>query len=996
MVCRWDTIRSGLSGARVGGKVPNLLDRWENGMDPDRLVGRGSERSALAGQLASALAGRGSVAVVAGDSGAGKTALVRSLCRDAEQQGAAVLVGRCYDVSLPPLYGPWIDLFSGEQADGAVPRPAAFARQGTLATSTRQTALIEDVRGVLRESTAHRPVILVLEDMQWADLASCELLRQVARDAATHPIMIIITVSEDVLNRSCPLYRLLPPIERETEATHIALPPLSPEEIQRLVAGSYRMRPADTMRLAAYLHEMTRGNALFVTELLGALAEQGLIRPSGDRHALSDLDHTGLPLRLRQVIDNRLAGLSEETRRQLATAAVVGPDVPFALWAEVFGADEESMLQVVEEAADAGLIEPASDGAAFRFVHALVHEALYESVFPVRRRVMHRKIAEALAARPVPDPDSVARHFHDAADDRAGEWLVRAGQRAELAGAQLTAVERYEAALHPLEQAGASSADRAWVLLGIALLRRMDDSWRALSHVDTAFRLAADAGDAVLSARVLLGRGLVRCYAGIIEDGLADLLAGLDAIGALPAEPVHRFRGAVVNTLLNWGTAAYWLAIAGHPAEAAALAGERLRGAVPASGAGPVAATAGAYSGLGYVHAMQGRPAEARLAYTRAAAGFRKVDEHRLAFIALRDELVHVTLAYHPDDHAERARLAAELRSLGERGNAVRAFVDVSVDNIRYPLLQLMVVAGRWAELRQVADTIGDYGVPILRHVVAGVLAAVCRAQGDADRAWRLVRETWPAGPATAPGSREPYHTLDQQRLAVQLALDDHDLLSARAWLEAHDRWLAWSGFVLGRAAARCLWARYDQAQGCRPLAVRSAEEALRLATAPRQPLVLLDAHRLLGELTSDAAHFDAALELAEACDAPYERALTLLSRAELSLPGDDPAELAGQAEALFEPLAARPALDRVNRLRDRLAREQPVNISYPAGLTEREAEVLGLLARGLSDKEIAVALQLSPRTVGRHVEKAYRKVGAHRRAEATVFALRHGLIRGE
>jgi DNA-binding NarL/FixJ family response regulator len=980
----------------VDGEAPNPLDRWENGMDSDRLVGRESERGALAERLASVLAGRGSVVVVAGDSGAGKTALVRSLCQDAGEQGATVLVGQCYDVSLPPLYGPWIDLFSGEQGDGAVPCPAAFARLGTQAASVRQTALAEDVRGVLRGSAGHRPVVLVLEDMQWADLASCELLRQVARDAATHQIMIMLTVSEDMLNRSCPLYRLLPAIEREAEATRIVLPPLSPEEIQRLVVGSYRMRSADTVRLAAYLHEMTRGNVLFITELLGALAEQGLIRSDGDWHALGDLDHTGLPLRLRQVIDNRLAGLSEETRGRLAAAAVVGPDVPFPLWAEVFGADEESMLQAAEEAADAGLIEPTSDGAAFRFVHALVHKALYESVFPVRRRVMHRKIAEALAAWPVPDPDSVARHFRDAADDRAGEWLVRAGQRAELAGAQLTAVERYEAALQPLEEAGADPGDRAWVLLGIALLRRMDDSWRALSHVDTAFRLAADAGDPVLSARVLLGRGLVRCYAGIIEDGLADLLVGLDAIDALSAEPVHRFRGAVVNTLLNWGSVVYWLSVAGHSGQAATLAEERLRGAVTPSGTGPIAAIAGAYSGLGYVHAMQGRPAEARLAYTRAAAEFRKIDEHRLAFVALRDELVHVILSYFPEDHAERARLAGELRSLGERGTAARAFVDVSVDNVRYPLLQMMVVAGQWDELRQVTGVIGDYGIPVMRHVVAGVLATVCRAQGDAKWAWRLVRETWPAGPATDPNSREPYHTLDQQRLAAQLALDDHDLLGARAWLEAHDRWLARCDFVQGRAAARCLWARYEQARGHHPLAVGNAEEALRLASAPRQPLVLLDAHRLLGELTSDAAHFDAALELAQACDAPYEQALTLLSRAELSLPGDDPAELADQAATLFETLAARPTLERVHRLRDRLARERPVDISYPAGLTEREAEVLGLLARGLSDKEIAVALQLSPRTVGRHVEKAYRKVGAHRRAEATVFALRHGLVRGE
>ncbi|MFL6054796.1 MAG: helix-turn-helix transcriptional regulator [Actinoallomurus sp.] len=970
------------------------------------LFGREAEQQALRSSLADAFSGRGSLTVIAGEAGAGKTTLAGSLCREAAAEGAIVLIGRCYDVPFTPLYGAWVDLFAGsERVDGVLPLPSAFAHHGTLETSSNQPALLEEVRSFLVDLSAVHPVVLLFEDLQWADLASCELLRYVAREAAAHRLMIMATISEDALGRAQPLYRLLPALEREAAAERINLPRLRPEDLHQLVTSSYRLRTADVVRLVAYVYEMTRGNALFATELLRALEEQRILQREENTWLLDDLGHVGMPLRLRQVIDNRLLRLPEKSQDLLAAAAVIGPEVPFSLWTSIFGGDEETMLRVLEEAADAHLVEPTPDGISFRFVHALVHEALYEGIFPVRRRVMHRRVGEALAALPAPDPDAVARHFHSADDDRAGEWLVCAGQRAEGAGAHLTAVERYEAALRPLEASRAPAAERAWVLLSLAVLRRMDDSWRAITYVDMAMRLAQECDDHDLSARVLLGRGLVRCYAGIIEDGIKDLIAGVAAVDSLrPGGADQRVRGASVDKLLNWGALVYWLAVAGRSDEARSLADDHLRQAARSvADEGKTAGIAGAYWGLAFVHAMQGRVEEARLASAAAAAAYRKLGQHRLAFIALRDELVHVTLPYHTDDHGERERLATALRRMADQGNAARAFVD-AIDNVRYPLLQMMVIEGRWDEVHQVVDAMGEYGIPILRHVVGSVLGPVARAQGDVDLAWRLVRETWPAGPSTEPGNVECYHTLPLQRLAVELSLDDGDLLGARAWLEAHDRWLAWSGFVLGEAEAQCLWARYELARGHPREALPHAEAALERATKPQQPLALLSAHRLLGEMKTAAGryeeaepHFEEALSLAEACAAPYERALTLLSWAEHGLASSAATAVPGflaETRALCEPLKATPALERVARLEDVLAAQQPVVISYPAGLTEREAEVLGLLARGLSDKEIAALLHLSPRTVGRHVEKAYRKVGVHRRAEAAVFAMRHGLLK--
>jgi DNA-binding CsgD family transcriptional regulator len=184
-------------------------------------------------------------------------------------------------------------------------------------------------------------------------------------------------------------------------------------------------------------------------------------------------------------------------------------------------------------------------------------------------------------------------------------------------------------------------------------------------------------------------------------------------------------------------------------------------------------------------------------------------------------------------------------------------------------------------------------------------------------------------------------------------------------------------------------------------LALRHAERALAAASAPHQPLALLAAHRLLGELATDAGRFAAAanslqasLALADACGAPYERALTLLALAELYAATDDGTaarRLLAEARSLCTPLGARQALARAERLAEQLARRL-ARASYPAGLSVREVEVLRLLAAGRSNPQIAAALSLSVRTIERHVENLYRKIGVHGRAEATAYAFRHDL----
>ncbi|MGN6701094.1 MAG: helix-turn-helix domain-containing protein, partial [Thermomicrobiales bacterium] len=314
--------------------------------------------------------------------------------------------------------------------------------------------------------------------------------------------------------------------------------------------------------------------------------------------------------------------------------------------------------------------------------------------------------------------------------------------------------------------------------------------------------------------------------------------------------------------------------------------------------------------------------------------------------------------------------------------------------------LPLLLLEGQWAEARALAlASRAGANSEGARKAALGWLGQLTREQGEPDLAMALVREALPAGPATPPeadGVEVPRLHL----LGAALAGDAGDLSAAHAWLAAHDRWLTRSGAVLGQAEGQLGWAAYHRAAGDTGQARQCAETALAHATEPRQPLALLTAHRLLGELATAAgdhaaaqAHLDEALALADACAAPYERALTLLAQAEFQVATGRPgmAQVAlTAAQALLDPLDARRALARAATIATRLA--APPTTATPDGLSRREVEVLRLLAAGQSNHAIAEALFLSPRTVQRHIANVYLKIGAHNRAEATAYALRHRL----
>ncbi len=967
--------------------------------------------------------------LVGGEAGIGKTALVRALAAEAAAHGAAVLIGGCYDLSVTPPYGPWRELLARlPSGDGLPPLPSALTDAGAPEPGG-EAALFRQVHDLLAAVAATRPVVAVLEDLHWADPASLDLLRYLG-PAPGRP--------STAAGRHLPGRRTdpAPPPRPPAAGTRAgvasrAARSAAPGRGRATVAGQGQVPAArgGRARLVAYLERIAEGNPFYAQELLRSLEEERVLRPGEPRWTLGNLEQVRVPVLLRQVVEGRLARLGEAAREQLAVASVIGQRVPLAVWQTVGGLGEDEMLQTVERAVEARLLAADNDGAQVAFAHALVREVLYEGILPPRRRVWHRRVAEATADLPTPDPDAVAYHFAQAGDARAAAWLVRAGERALRAYAWLTARDRFAAAVALLEGDAARASERGWLLYRLGRLLRLSDPGQGVEYLEKAESIARSIGDPLLAAYALADRGLLLCILAQVERGVESLEAGVAALEALPADqarpdpaigewiadalPAMSVPNAAGDTppatgalTARRGTLASWLGHTGRFAEARAM-GE----AYLAQAAGTDRPDALAVSGIGeaefavaLAEAALGHPTAARAAWRRAQAAFRAIDHHFVVGLALGFELTEVVLPYYTTDVAARRALVAEARDahasyvldLARAGGAVVSLADVRLHD-----MDVLVVEGAWAEADRLTHA-AFTAHPLHRLQPLVGLAVLARWRGDPAEAWGHLTAVLPRGLAAEPGSYPFRYATAVQRLAADLALDAGDLPAASAWLAAHDAWLAWSGAVRGQAEGRRLWARYHRVAGDPDRAREQGTEAVALATAPHQPLALLAAHRLLGEIGTENSHWEeaeshlcASLALADACAAPFERALTLLALADLrAAEGKIPeaTRLLAEVRAVGEPLGAAPLLARADALAARLA-ARPAAVDAGPRLSAREVEVLRLVAAGRSNPEIAGALFVSPRTVTTHLTHIFAKLGVEGRAEAVALAVRRGLI---
>ena len=994
------------------------------------MVGRDSELRELQELLRRSRTGQGGLVICSGEAGVGKTTLVGAAAALAREQGGRVLTGHCYDLSAAPPYGPWIEI-----AREAAPRPdlplsLASLMSGSPHDGARDRGeLFEGVLHHLVTLAAETPLLVVLEDLHWADQASLDLLAFVAARLASEPLLLVATC-RDNLSRENPLYHLMPVLVRDCRAHRVELRRLGQGDIQALVAARYPMDPTARECLSSYLQERTEGNPFFIHELLRALeAEEALVR-AGENWSVGDLRRVRVPALIQQFIDSGLDKLGPEVRSALEVASVIGQEIPFDVWSAVSGLDHAELLERIRPAWWARFLTESADGERLRFSHELVREALYEGLLPPERRQLHRQVAEALMALPDPSPDDVAHHLQSAGDERAIEWLMRAGLPAEMRYAWVEALQRYEAAYQLLARRGSETLTRGWLAFHIAGLVRYADLEASLRYLQDAQSVAAAIDDPVLSAVSLFHLGFVDLYNGDFGQGLEQVESAVRLMDQTTPEDHDRARQALA--------AFYPPAYFDNPRTTAGGLFSRI-GALPGfnvlrdamilelSHAGRfqealdqgmeyvdqvTAAThderviqnfcRDAYFGLALANFARGRVADARQWFERALAAYRTLGHHaQVGAVALWE--LRAVLAYETDRLAERKRLqgiAAQALAVAggvlgpERGSlaATAGIVD------------LAFLEGRWEDAHEAAEGAIGQPRPWERFSAMASVGELLRLQGESQAAREYVQAILPDGIDTVPGSRDYFATVQAQLLAAALALDAGKLDQARAWLEAHDRWLAWSGAVHGRVDGLVRWTRYHRMAGDLAAARACANTALRLAQDPYQPVAMIGAHRSLGALCIVEGRYEeaeaqlrAALAIIDTCGATYERALCLFGLAELQAGRGRPGEalsLLDAARNLCLPLNARLTLGWIDDLAARLAPEiASADAANSAGLTERELQVLRLIVAGASNREIADQLFLSVRTVERHISNLYSKIGARSRAAAASFAHEHSLI---
>ncbi len=432
------------------------------GAESSEFVGRGEILSELDRQWTAAVAGERRVALLAGEPGIGKTRLAAEFCRRAHSAGAAVLAGRCheemvtpyapfaealrhYATACPPAelavhLSPWrreLAVLVPELGDG---RSISVAESPPEAEQER-FRLLEAIAALLAGASLARPLILLVDDLHWADDASLLLLRHVVRATEDSRLLVLGTYRQTELDRQGPLAAALAELRRARVLAQIPVPGLSEAEVAALIAA--RTGAGADEGFAHQVSARTDGNPFFIEELL---------RHVEDRSG-AGLDAADLPAGVKDLLLRRLRRLGPESEKALVFAAVSGREFELDVLARVLGVPDEGLAELLERAIAAHvLVEEAGSIGRYRFAHPLIREAIYGEVSATRRALAHRRIAEAIesvgADRLSGQAGALALHYHAAGDaEKALHYHDLAAAEAERAGAPETALEHLTGAI---------------------------------------------------------------------------------------------------------------------------------------------------------------------------------------------------------------------------------------------------------------------------------------------------------------------------------------------------------------------------------------------------------------------------------------------------------------------------------------------------------------------------------------------------------------------
>lgn len=936
------------------------------------LVGRDTELAELKRHLNQASAGSGLLLLLGGDAGAGKSALLEFLL--GQESTAVRAVGRCPGPGETPAYGPWLEAFArlrDRLPDPAEPLPPPFGQAvGEWQSYGMAGALADWLAG-------GRPVLVALEDIHWADAASLELLRHMPGQLAGKPVLILATYRTDELHRTHPLWTLLPQLQR-AGAHRITVGPLPAKAVEELAAAMLPDWP-DIAGLAERIHQRTEGHALFTRELLLSAARAG---------APNALNEARLPETVQQSIDAHLARLSQPTVDVLQAAAVIGERFSYDLLARVAEAPEDQILLALEEADAFHMILPQNAAAdQFAFAHALFREALLGRLIGPRRRRWHLKVAEALQASPSPDLESLALHLERAGDRRAIDCLMELARRTHRMGARLQCAEQVERALNLMDP---EDPRRAEAYLILAFCWEYADFARRRNYL----REAVQAGEAV-GDRAVASWAREELLSLRSDASDEEMMAVEEEQEALLDDPrwrelftalYHTWTGYPIMSVIRIQALAYH----GRIAEAEALLAKTYRRAAP--GARLVAIK----QGEAIVASRLGDTPRAIRLLEEAAAERIRYNYATLAAWTIVN-LLSIRLLAQDDNPDEVDATAARALDLADQ--AYRRTGHPFVPEGFSPTGIYQFWRGDWVNARKnLVELIKqDPGLTGWYSTAATLLGAVGTAREGLD----LLKMTEPLQPGGPP--IPAWSPLERPLTYARLHLQLGELERARAWVETCEDWLRQVPSRWEEPTAILLRAELHRRDGRAAAALEAAARGLALAEEVRNIPARLTGHRLIGELQAAAGrpaeagqHLQAAIALAERCRFPYEAALGQLALARALPQAAGTAQALAGAHATFARLGAAPALAEAESLlnaTEAAPASAPPATALPDGLTEREAEVVRLVAQGLSDKEVAARLFISPRTVDGHLRHIFNKVNVANRAALTAYAARTGLL---
>ncbi|MFD7307790.1 BTAD domain-containing putative transcriptional regulator [Promicromonospora sp. NPDC059942] len=519
------------------------------------LVGRTEERAVLRDVSLRAAAGGSGLAVVEGEPGVGKTRLLEEAAEEAGERGTLVAWGRCVEGQGAPSMWPWVQVVSALLDVEAVQDRAAWLRTGigrllepeddalggqVLPGGSGQFRLFENVVGLVAGVAARRPVMIVVDDLQWADVASLDLVGHLA--ARLPPGTVVLGALRDhAPTPGSQLARMLAGVSRSSGHRRLQLGPLGGADVTELVRREIGHDPDP--RAARAIHRRTAGNPFYVRELARMLARGGL-----DGAAAGG---TGVPSTVRDVVRDRMADLDDQARSLLEIAALIGRDVDLVLLARVADVDVDTCLTSLEPVEALGLLAPApGDPYSVRFVHDLVRESVSETTSPRHATRLHLRVADALE-QTVPDgesvPERVAHHLWAAGPlaepARTSAALVRSGRRAAAKSALEAAEQQLRLAAQVARTAGLPGSELAALseLIAVVGMRSMY-AGAELELLERAEDLARGLGLEAEAAGLLYSRWAAHIQ-GLDLDRSCLLAQQMLELGKSSPDPVVRAYG---------------------------------------------------------------------------------------------------------------------------------------------------------------------------------------------------------------------------------------------------------------------------------------------------------------------------------------------------------------------------------------------------------------------------------------------------------------------